>query len=129
MSKRGMAGVPKYSEGSPIGAPEPRSASNESSIGPSYGAKKSVARKVPSGCRPTRTTASPSVAGGLVPARGPDTAPPLPVANKICPAASDTSPPPAPQMPAPAGLPAPDSVVHIVVTRPVVDTPTIQPYQ
>ena len=75
------------------------------------GEKKSVAASVPSAWTERRTIDSPSGAGRL---RGPATGPgrldqSLPVAKRICPSPSETSPPPDCQMPAPLPLPGPAS--------------------
>lgn len=50
---------------------------------------------------------------------------PLPVDRMICPGPSETSPPPACQIPAPP--PACDVAVHSVVSDPVVEIPATHP--
>src|SRR3974390_2467185 len=119
-------GVPRYDSGSATGPPEPKSASILSSQAASNGVKKSSARNDPLGCTLSRTTDSLRSPGGVRPGVGPVSARcPLPVASRIHPGPSEISGPPDCQMPEPF---CPDTcVVHIVVVRPAVDTPTTQP--
>ena len=96
--------------GRPTGPPEPKSVLAASSAGALRGLKKSLAVMAPPEPAASRTTASPSWPGGLVPGPGGgDT--PLPVEMKIRPGPSDISPPPDCQMP-PSWPVTPASSVH-----------------
>ena len=115
-----MPAVPKYSVGSAIGPPEPRSSSFWSSVGASWGAKNCEGAICPSAPTVSPMTDSDSVGGGSLEGAGVGETP-LPVARMIRPGMSETSPPPLCQTPASefSSAAGPLSSLHIVVIAPL----------
>src|SRR5262245_18625431 len=99
-----------------------------------HGVQKSLADNLPVGSTWSRMADSPRCGGGVAPGSGAGGTSPLPLASRISPGLSESSEPPACQIP-PPGLPstggpgvASATSVHRVVVAPVVPlTPTTQP--
>jgi hypothetical protein len=129
----GTDGVPKLS-GRTKGAPEPMSWSASARACALQGAQKSVGSSVPPGWTFRRMADSPSWGGGVVPGSAAGGTAPLPATSRISPGLSDSSRPPACQIP-PPGLPVSGAdggtsatSVHRAVVTPLVPLmPTTQP--
>src|ERR1700736_1543719 len=89
-----------------------------------YGEKKSAALSDPSGSTDSRTTDSPSLDGGALPAAGVVGERAVAVANMILRGPSDTSPEPDCQIPPPK---PPGTATQRALTSPAVETPKTHP--